>query len=151
MKSFMTGLILWQMFSAPAFAAASSDEEAIRDRLTTWTKAFNERRADEVCDLFADDVLATYRGGPEAGKAEICKRLQNAVALTDRKLAYASKIHEILVSGDLAVVRLTWTLTTEQGGKAIVTTDEGMDVFRRDPDGVWRIHRYLAFGNDRDD
>jgi steroid delta-isomerase len=151
MKSFMTGLILWQMMSAPAFAGAIPDEEAIRDRLATWTKAFNERRADEVCDLFADDVTATYRGALEAGKAEICKRLQNAVALTDRKLAYASKVHEILVSGDLAVVRLTWTLTAEHGGKVVVTNDEGMDVFRRDPDGVWRIHRYLAYAVERDD
>jgi hypothetical protein len=26
-----------------------------------------------------------------------------------------------------------------------VTTDEGMDVFRRAPDGVWSIARYIAF------
>ena len=54
-------------------------------------------------------------------------------------------IHEILVSGDLAVVRLTWTLTAEKGGVRDVTTDEGMDVFRRAPDGVWSIARYIAF------
>jgi ketosteroid isomerase-like protein len=51
----------------------------------------------------------------------------------------------MLVSGDLAVVRLTWTLTAENNGARDVTTDEGMDVFRRTPDGVWSIARYIAF------
>ncbi|WP_280822937.1 YybH family protein [Pseudaminobacter soli (ex Li et al. 2025)] len=146
----MTTLLSWQLLSAPAFAAAGSDEQAIRDQLDNWTKTFNEGRADEVCDLFTDDVIATVRTTPNAGKGEICKRLRNALAKTDRKLAYATNIHEILVSGDLAVVRLTWTLTTEMGGKASMTTDEGMDVFQRGADGVWRIHRYLAFAADMD-
>jgi steroid delta-isomerase len=54
-------------------------------------------------------------------------------------------IHEIVVSGDLAVVRLTWTLTTELAGKQDTTTEEGMDVFRRQPDGRWSIARFVAF------
>jgi ketosteroid isomerase-like protein len=54
-------------------------------------------------------------------------------------------IHEILVSGDMAVVRLTWTLTAEKNGVRDVTTEEGMDVFLRTPNGVWSIVRYIAF------
>jgi hypothetical protein len=34
------------------------------------------------------------------------------------------------------VARLTWTLTAEKNGARDVTTEEGMDVFRRAPDGV---------------
>jgi ketosteroid isomerase-like protein len=49
--------------------------------------------------------------------------------------------HEILVLGDLAVVHPTWTLTAGKSGARDVTTDEGMDVFRRGPDGVWSIAR----------
>ena len=45
----------------------------------------------------------------------------------------------------LAVVRLTWTLTAERNGARDTTTEEGMDVFRRAPDGVWSIARYIAF------
>jgi len=151
MKPLLTGVTLFLLASLPALAANRPDEEAIRDRLASWTKAFNDRDADKVCDLFADDVVATVRGAPEAGKAEICGRLRKALAMPDRKLAYASNIHDIIISGDLAVVRLTWTLTMQQGGKTSVTTDEGMDVFLRDPDGVWRIHRYLAFAVERDE
>jgi ketosteroid isomerase-like protein len=58
-------------------------------------------------------------------------------------------IHEILVSGDLAVVRLTWTLTAEKNGAREATAEEGMDVFRRAPDGVWSILRFIAFSTRR--
>jgi len=44
-------------------------------------------------------------------------------------------IHDIIVMGDDAVVRLTWTLTTEVNGVKDRTTEEGMDIFRRQPDG----------------
>jgi uncharacterized protein (TIGR02246 family) len=150
MKPFVTTLLSWQLLSAPAFAAGGSDEQAIRAQLDNWTKAFNAGRAGEVCDLFADDVIATVRTTPNAGKAEICKRLLNALARTDRKLSYTTNIHEILICGNLAVVRLSWTLTTEMGGKTAMTTDEGMDVFLRDANDVWRIHRYLAFAAEED-
>ena len=62
------------------------------------------------------------------------------------KLSYQEPaIHEVLVSGDLAVVRLTWTLTAEKDGARDVTTEEGMDIFRGTPDGLWPIARYIAF------
>jgi steroid delta-isomerase len=50
-------------------------------------------------------------------------------------------------SGDLAVVRLVWTLETEReygvGKKTI--QEPGIDVFRRQADGSWKISRYLAY------
>ena len=54
-------------------------------------------------------------------------------------------IHEVIVEGDLAVVRLTWTITVTVGGETETTDEEGMDVFRRQPDGRWSIARYIAF------
>jgi ketosteroid isomerase-like protein len=49
------------------------------------------------------------------------------------------------VAGDVAVVRLTWTLTTQVNGAKDTTTEEGMDIFRRQPDGRWSIARFIAF------
>ena len=54
-------------------------------------------------------------------------------------------VHEIIVSGDIAVVRLTWTLTAEAKGLKDTTTEEGIDIFRRQPDGRWSIARFIAF------
>ena len=55
-------------------------------------------------------------------------------------------IEEVLVFGDVAVVRLVWTLTiTEKDGREIRSVEPGMDVFRRQPDGSWKIVRYVAY------
>ena len=70
-------------------------------------------------------------------------------SLSDRSktYTYSLAIKEILVAGDLAVVRLTWTLKVQRKGYARRhTSDEpGMDIFRRQPDGSWKISRYIAY------
>ena len=50
----------------------------------------------------------------------------------------------------MAAVRLVWTLTIEPngGGAAIVTREPGLDIFRRQLDGSWKIARFLAFEDD---
>lgn len=126
--------------------AAASDEQAIRDALALWTENFNARRGAEACTLFAPDLRFDYRGAPERGYGEMCAQLKRATADTERRMRYAADIREVIVEGDIAIVRLVWTLTIEQTGKPdIVSTDRGLDVFRRQPDGAWRIVRYLAY------
>ena len=53
----------------------------------------------------------------------------------------------MLVDGDTAVVRLVWTLTvTDASGTAIdVVREKGLDVFRRQPDGTWKIRISYAY------
>ena len=87
----------------------------------------------------ADDVL-------NGSRDRLCANLRDVLARPGLKLSYQEPaIHEVLVSGDLAVVRLTWTLTAEKDGARDVTTEEGMDIFRRTPDGLRSIARYIAF------
>jgi steroid delta-isomerase len=52
-------------------------------------------------------------------------------------------LREIIVERDLAVVRLTWTLFITPFN--VTSVEPGMDVFRREADGKWRIIRYLAY------
>jgi uncharacterized protein (TIGR02246 family) len=134
----------------PAQADVEADKAAIAARLTDWTAAFNARDAAAVCDLFAPDLVSTMRGRRDEGRDAVCKRI--AVALADRsmEMRYAPEIEEIVVSGDLAFVRLVWTVTIERGGAKRVSTEPGLDVFRREPDGRWRITRFLAFSNEPD-
>lgn len=49
--------------------------------------------------------------------------------------------------GDLAVVRLIWTLTVTDADKKVAETtkDRGIDIFRRQADGRWKISRYIAY------
>ena len=64
-----------------------------------------------------------------------------------RTFSYALAIKEILVWGDVAVVRLTWTLTVRDKSKArdVTSVEPGLDVFRRQGDGRRRIVRYVAY------
>jgi steroid delta-isomerase len=58
----------------------------------------------------------------------------------------ALDIKEIIVAGDFALVRLTWTLTVQGKDASAETIDEpGMDLFRRQSDGSWKIFRYIAY------
>lgn len=130
----------------PAHADAASDRAAITDRLLQWTASFNARDGAGICDLFAPDLVSTVPGALDGGRAALCARLDALLAKPELQLHYDNPdIKEIIVSGDIAVVRLFWTLTTRKGADRDVTTEAGMDVFQRQPDGKWSIARFLSF------
>jgi steroid delta-isomerase len=136
------------LVSAPLLAAAADDaaQTQIRGALTQWTADFNAARADKVCALFAPDLRATVRGRAERGYGEQCELLKRSLGDRTKRYSYALDITEVLVWGDVAVVRLTWTLTVQpEGAQAETSVEPGMDIFRRDGDGRWRIMRYMAF------
>jgi ketosteroid isomerase-like protein len=127
-------------------ADSAADEAAIRQRLERWTAAFNARDVAGSCDLFARDLVYSIQDVINGTYETMCGNLGRMLARSDIRLHYAvPAIHEVVVSGDIAVVRLTWTLTVERNGATDTTTEEGMDLFRRQPDGRWSIARYIGF------
>ncbi|MFO1084120.1 MAG: nuclear transport factor 2 family protein [Reyranellaceae bacterium] len=139
-------LVTLALVAAAAHADPAADELAIRQRLQRWTADFNAKNLTGVCDLFAPDLLYSIPEVTNGTHEMMCTNLTKMLGRSDIQLRYAMPdIHEIIVSGDLAVVRLTWTLTTQAGGAKDTTTEEGMDIFRRQPDGRWSIARFIAF------
>jgi steroid delta-isomerase len=131
--------------AGPALADAAADEAAIRGRLAAWAQAFNDRDAEGACDLFAPDLVYAVPGLAEGSRETMCGNLARQFARTDFILRYAPpEIHEVIVEGDLAVVRLTWTLTLRTLAKEETSVEDGIDVFRRQPDGRWSIARFIA-------
>ncbi len=134
----------------PATAQSiSPSETAISDALMNWTRHFNAGDTGEICGLFAPDLRYDYRGQPERGFEHVCGLLQRSLSDRTRHYSYSLKIKEIIVSGDLAVVRLVWTLKVIPVGSGDETVSEepGMDIFRKHPDGGWKIIRYIAYEN----
>ncbi len=131
----------------PAPVSASQEHDEIRAALEQWTTDFNAGRADRVCALFAPDLIASYQGQPESDFDTLCARLRQSLSDPTVAYRYDLAIQEILVSGDLAVVRLVWTLTVRRNGGSAEEriVEPGMDVFRREAEGTWRIFRYLAY------
>jgi steroid delta-isomerase len=126
---------------APTAFAAETDD--IRSRLEQWTDDFNEGRADAVCDLFSKEAISNYRGQPERNYDEICALLQKSLADPARDFRYELDLREIIVEGNLAAVRLTWTLFISPLN--VTSVEPGLDIFRKEADGKWRIIRYLAY------
>jgi ketosteroid isomerase-like protein len=93
-----------------ALNAATVDKDpasTIRDALAQWRADFNARRAAQICNLFAPDLRYDFYGAPERTYPILCARLHHALADTTQSLHYDLKIKEIIVSGNLAIVRLT--------------------------------------------
>lgn len=126
---------------------AGDGAAAIEQRLRQWTEDFNTGRVEAVCDLFAPDLIANYRGQPEKSFDALCSGLQQSLTTGERNYRYALELNEIMVSGDMAVVRLVWhlTMTDKKTGATKTSSDRGMDVFTLQPDGQWRIVRYIAY------
>jgi steroid delta-isomerase len=145
----IAALALAPTFAPPASAepARGSAEDAIREALSEWRLAFNAGDTGAVCRLFAPELRYDTRGFPERGFGEVCHLLLGSLADQTRKYVYDLTIKEIIVSGDLAAVRLVWTLTVKRPGQVggAATTEPGLDIFRRQPDGSWKIVRYLAY------
>jgi steroid delta-isomerase len=141
-------LLTFACFACTASAQEADPAGEIRATLTKWTDDFNAGNKNEVCAIFAPDLRYDYRGFPERGYQDICSTLQRSLSDRATRYSYALAIKEILVAGDLAVVRLVWTLTVRaRDSAATVSQEPGMDVFRRQPDGRWKIVRYIAYEN----
>jgi steroid delta-isomerase len=141
----LAALLLALLVAVPALA---DDKADIAARLEQWAEDFNAGRPDKVCDLFSKDLAADIQGtAPGRTYEEQCAVLQRALADKSKTFTYEPVIHEIMVLGDTAVVRLDWSLTTQLSTRPepIRSTEVGMDIFRKDADGFWRIIRFLAF------
>jgi steroid delta-isomerase len=143
----LPALLTLPLLLAAVPAHAEDVEAAVRAALARWTEAFNAGDGERVCDLFAPDLIATNRGSADRSFEGLCAQLRRVVADPDRRYRYRADIKEVLASGDLAAVRLYWTLEVRDPTGNLVETgvDAGMDLFRRQPDGAWRIARFLAF------
>lgn len=126
----------------------ASDQASIVDALRQWPEDFNEKNLDGVCSLFAQDVVVVYPQSADRDHTAFCDGMKGIFADDTMTYRYAEPdIHEVLVDGDLATVRLTWTLTVADADGRVVETvvEDGVDVFRRQEDGSWKIHISHAF------
>jgi ketosteroid isomerase-like protein len=144
-KSFIAACLLAILIIPPA--AAQSPEAEIRAALTQWTNDFNAGHADKVCDLFAPSLRADVRGAAERDFDTQCQLLRKALADPEQATSEAFELKEVVTERDMAVVRLTWTTTArvKATGQTSTSVYQGLDVFGKGSDDVWRIIRYMAY------
>lgn len=123
------------------------DVEALRALVTRSGEAFNAKDPDAIIALYSRDVLLTYPGIPDSDyqtldrEYRVMTNLPAGVTVTT-----VPDIEEILVSGDMGIIRVTWNTTTVRTEPAQRTTRQLRDlqVWRREADG-WKFFRGMHF------
>ena len=140
----LSTVLLFLSSNVPMLAGDAATE--VRSALTQWMADFNAGKTERVCELFATDIRADFRGYPTRDHKAVCDLLAKSLTNKTRAFSYALDIKEIVVFGDVAVVRLVWTLTIkEKGGGEFKSVEPGMDIFQLQADGSWKIVRYMTY------
>ena len=153
MRIFKVILIGMMMICSVCFALdgdlKAQAKVEILNRLEKFPQDFNAKDLDKTCKLFAEDLIATFPGSKDRNYTEMCDNFKTIFADPIKTYHYdAPKIEQVIIDEDLAIVRLIWTLTATVNGKADVIKERGLDVFRRQKDGSWRLSISYAYPDD---
>jgi steroid delta-isomerase len=123
--------------------AQPSDSQLIRRALEEWVVATNDGRRLDAASIWAKNLIGWYPGQPDdtfEREMERARRLDGVKPEMRTELT----INEIMVSGDLAVVRDTWTFTSQTGTGPTRSSLRGFEVWRKQRDGSWKISRWIS-------
>jgi ketosteroid isomerase-like protein len=121
---------------------------AITQVLNKWPQDFNAKNIQAVCELYAPDVVAMYQGQPDRNYDDLCDQLKASMNNAELIFHYETPtIQQILIEGDLAIVRVIWTLRISDKKQVIrdVIREKGLDIFRHEPDGSWKVIISFAY------
>jgi ketosteroid isomerase-like protein len=123
---------------------SSAAVRAIRTSLSQWVAAANRQDWQAAAKIWAPDLIGWYPGQPDDTYGK--EMAQAAHPRPGRKpTRYEVTVEEVLVSRYLAVVRDRWRFTTSPGTPdSTVDTVRSFEVWRRQPDGVWKIARWIS-------
>jgi ketosteroid isomerase-like protein len=140
----LTGAIVAQENGSAGRPSPASDEARIRRRLALWVD--QTRAGDRVAaaEIWAPDLIGWYPGQPDDSYAREQEDARRPRAADAPRSFPAVKVVEVMVSGDLAVVRDIWDIGRIAGGDTTHTALRSYEVWRRQPDGAWRIARWIS-------
>ncbi|MBW8757634.1 MAG: SgcJ/EcaC family oxidoreductase [Burkholderiales bacterium] len=117
------------------------DEQAIRDVHATWIAAVNAGDLAELQGLMTHDAVFMNPGseavGPDGFPAGFGR------AQRQFQVRCVSEPREVAISGDLAYVcsRDSLSLMPRDGGQPLALAGDRLTVYRKEPDGRWRLAR----------
>jgi hypothetical protein len=135
------------MMRSRCFYNESIDSQ-IMELFDTFVQGRRLKDIDMTMRICAPDIIANAQWAPrERTYADI--RAGTLWEFNDTAIEYAHsyEIKEIFHAGDLAVVRVVWTLQlidTSTRELIETSTEIGMDLFRRTNNG-WQLFRFIAY------
>jgi uncharacterized protein (TIGR02246 family) len=120
-----------------------SDEQQIRQLVTTWMEATKAGDTETVLSLMTDDVVFLITGHPPMiGKSAFAAALQSSAGQERPQFDGQSEIEEIQVMGDWAYMRNKLTVIVTPPGAASPITRAGYTLtILKKQNGKWLLAR----------
>jgi uncharacterized protein (TIGR02246 family) len=120
---------------------AADEARAEIERLgRQWEEAANTGQVERLIEVYAPDAVILPPGGPTIEGSETIRELfRQEFERFDTRIAFTTQ--EIEIEGDMAYRRgrYVWRGTPRGSGQTIETTNKFLEIWRRQPDGTWRI------------
>jgi uncharacterized protein (TIGR02246 family) len=122
--------------------SSTSDEQQIRDVISTWMDATARGDLSQVLSLMAEDVVFLLPGRePMRGRKAFADASKSGGP--PPKIQAKSDIREIVVSGSYAWcwTHLAITMPPADGSPPVQRAGHTLSIFRKEPDGRWLLFR----------
>ncbi|HJU87799.1 MAG TPA: nuclear transport factor 2 family protein [Gemmatimonadaceae bacterium] len=132
--------------SAAGAQSSDADTAAIRASILRGARGFETGNPDLILEHYGRDIVLSYPGMPDQDYSTLAKayaELRNRPASV--KASTTPTFDEILVAGDIAIVRLRWTTTIREGTRTSTRRLKDMQIWRREPDGRWMFVRGMHY------
>lgn len=119
-----------------------TDEQIIRNILETWMRESKAGNAAALAEFMSEDVVFLVPGHPPLrGRAQFLQTFEQVIQYVE--MDGTSEPQEIQISGDMAYCwnHLSVKVTPWQGDGERKRSGYTLSVFRKFPDGVWRLIR----------
>jgi ketosteroid isomerase-like protein len=135
--------------SSTALGCAASDSAtavaAVRQRLAEWVRQTNDGDQEGAREVWAPKMVGWFPGASVFSDSAAYV----AAGSTERapmRTEFAVVVDDIVASGSVVVVHDVWTETRELAvpPKSVRRTIRGSELWRCQPDGRWRIARYVS-------
>ena len=119
-----------------------SDEQEIRQLVSTWMTASKAGDVDKVLSLMTEDVVFLVTGQPPMRKAEFAAAAQAQSGKDGPQFDGSSEIQEIKILGDWAFMwqELTVVVTPLGGAPPITRAGHTLTIFKQE-NGKWLLAR----------
>jgi ketosteroid isomerase-like protein len=147
----LTGLAMAQpnspRKSGRAGMCPAADLAAIRKQWSEWTAAYAAHDLAKTMEILDRDVIFSFQGAPDQNYSDLEKGYKDEFSEPDNKRVWVPQFEEFECSGNLGFVRSTWVLKQNDGTGAAkeLAKNRGVDLFRRDANGRWKIFRSLNY------
>jgi uncharacterized protein (TIGR02246 family) len=138
--------------SQPAPDRNAADRAAIARATAALLTAVNASHVDGVLDVWCQDGVLMPPGHPSVHGREALERYFSRL-FSERRFTFTFTASQIRVGGDIAVERVEYIASAcpREGGPPVEDRGKGVHVFRRQPDGSWKLFQDIWNSDARHD